>query len=67
MTKPLLTAIVLTAAIAIAGKHFDEEEILVVDTDIDLDTANQLLRLGRAQPSAARKSRRAVEQEPPHG
>lgn len=58
MTKPILTAILLTASIAIAGEHFDEGDILIVDAEIDRDTAKQLVRLGRAQPSDAKKGRR---------
>jgi len=67
MKQQILTAIVLTAAIAIAGEHFDEGDILMVDADIDQDTAKQLVRLGRAQPSDARRGRRkaALESKQP--
>jgi hypothetical protein len=58
MTKQTLTAIATLAAIAINGEHFDEGDILMVDVDVDLDTAKQLVRLGRAQPSDAKRGRR---------
>lgn len=65
MTKQNLTAIVLIAAIAINAEHFDEGDILMVDADIDQDTAKQLVRLGRAQPSEAKRSRRKADAKPP--
>lgn len=58
MKQQILTAIVLTATIAIAGEHFDEGDILMIDADLDQDTAKQLVRLGRAQASDAKKGRR---------
>jgi hypothetical protein len=61
MTKQTLTAIATLAAIAINGEHFDEGDILMVDVDVDLDTAKQLVRLGRAQPSDAKRGRRKAD------
>lgn len=58
MKQQALTAVVLTAAIAINGEHFDEGDVLIVDNDVDHGTAQQLVRLGRAQPSDARRGRR---------
>ena len=63
MTKQTLTAVVLTAAIAIEGEHYDEGDILMVDADIDQDNAKALVRLGRAQPSDARRGRRKAQEE----
>lgn len=63
MTKQALAAIVLTAAIAINGEHFDEGDILLVGSDLDHDTAKQLVRLGRAQASDAKRGRRKAHQE----
>lgn len=65
MTKQNLTAIALTAAIAINAEHFDDGDILMVDADIDQDTAKQLVRLGRAQPSEAKRGRRKADAKPP--
>lgn len=63
MTKQTLTAIVTLAALAINGEHIDEGDILMIDADVDLDTAKQLVRLGRAVPSDARKGRRKANEE----
>ena len=64
MTKQVLAAIVLTAAIAINGEHFDDGDILIVGSDLDHDTAKQLVRLGRAQTSDAKRGRRAAQAVP---
>lgn len=65
MTKQALAAIVLTAAIAINGEHFDEGDILFVGSDLDHDTAKQLVRLGRARPSDAKRGKRRSAAEIP--
>ena len=64
MTKQNLTAIVLTAAIAIEGQHYDDGDILIVDADVELETAKQLVRLGRAEPSDAKRGRRKADAKP---
>lgn len=64
MKQQALAAVVLTAAIAINGEHFDEGDVLIVDSDLDQDTAKQLVRLGRAEPSDARRGRRKADAKP---